>query len=249
MASPSSSQEDLDLLQTFKAYYPTALKGTHLVPDIHFINYLKYEEVTEEEVSLPGTSATKLPSAEEVKKNAPRIQGDMGQRVVLHNLRQLGKSLDEDMFVVSELDFKAYLNKPFYHRVTKQLPKPATLPLELRHHGKQGDFDVLLMHRQRGATVGEIKTVKSDGDDKKVVERLTQGTKQLEKCAVVARHMFSDLAPDLPVTKTLFLPFLQRGELTRVLDAHPKLLKVYNIAYVMLLFIFAIICLFSVREN
>ncbi|KAK7094190.1 uncharacterized protein [Littorina saxatilis] len=125
------------------------------------------------------------------------------------------------MFVVSELNFKDYLNQPDYAKLTGKLPKPANLPKEQRHLGKQGDFDILVIHRKHGILVGEIKSVgrtEASRADSEVVKKIKDGVKHLDKCEVQARHMVSDIAPGLTVRKTLFLPYVSRAQLQRILD-------------------------------
>ncbi|XP_070202814.1 uncharacterized protein [Littorina saxatilis] len=125
------------------------------------------------------------------------------------------------MFVVSELNFKDYLNEPFYAKHTGKLPKPANLPKELRHHGKQGDFDILVINRQRGILIGEMKSVgktKANREDTDVVKVIDKAVKQLDKYEVHAKHMVSDIAPSPTVRKTLFLPYVSHTQLRRILD-------------------------------
>ncbi|KAK7098184.1 hypothetical protein V1264_002536 [Littorina saxatilis] len=210
MASP-------DLVDIVKQLYPDALTRTYIVPPVHLAR-VPYNTDT-----VPGTGqeVLVLPSSEQLQKQQGNIQADFAQQHVLHNLQQLGDSGKEVMFVVSELNFKDYLNKPFYAKHTGKLPKPATLPKELRHHGKQGDFDILVIHRLYGILVGEIKSVgktEASRADTEVVKVIDKAVKQLDKCEVHARHMVSDIAPGLTVRKTLFLPYVSQAQLQRILD-------------------------------
>ena len=82
------------------------------------------------------------------------------------------------MFIVSELNFKDYLNKPFYAKYTATLPKPASLRAKDAKTYKQGDFDILIITRHYGILVGELKSVgmsegsRSDGN----VLKISQGS-------------------------------------------------------------------------
>ncbi|XP_070207989.1 uncharacterized protein [Littorina saxatilis] len=154
------------------------------------------------------------------------VQADFTQQHVLYNLQELGTRRHEVMFVLSELNFKDYLNKPFYAKQTSKLPKPGNIPAKDRHHGKQGDFDVLLIHRQYGILVGEVKSVgktRASQVDVEVIRVLQKAVKQLDKCEVHARHMVSDIASELTVRKTLFLPYVSSSQLRRVLSASEQL--------------------------
>ena len=79
-------------------------------------------------------------------------QADIAQQFVLTNLQELGNDRDEVMFIVSQLDYGNYLNKPSYAAC---FPKPTDL--DEKH--KRGDFDVLVIHRHFGVLIGEIKSV------------------------------------------------------------------------------------------
>ncbi|KAK7106665.1 hypothetical protein V1264_017893 [Littorina saxatilis] len=218
MSSPNRGQDTRDnLVDIVKQLYPDALTRTVVVPPVH-LNRVPYNTDT-----VPGTDqeVLVLPSSEQLQQQQGNIQADFAQQHVLHNLQQLGDSGKEVMFVVSELNFKDYLNKPFYAKHTGKLPKPATLPKELRHHGKQGDFDILVIHRQYGILIGEIKSVgktEASRADTEVVKVIAKAVKQLDKCEVHARHMVSDIAPGLTVRKTLFLPYVSQAQLQRILD-------------------------------
>ena len=157
------------------------------------------------------------------------VQADFAQQHVLTNLKKLGHAKQKVMFILSELNFKDYLNKPFYAKATAKLPKAANLPKEDRHLGKQGDFDVLLFHRKYGLLIGEVKSVgrsEAGRADAAVTRVLTKAAQQLAKCETVARHLVSDIAPDLSVRTTLFLPYVSRVQLQRVLAANPELSQV-----------------------
>ncbi|XP_070200866.1 uncharacterized protein [Littorina saxatilis] len=218
MASPNSGKDTRDnLVDIVTQLYPDALTRTYIVPPVHLAR-VPYNTDT-----VPGTGqeVLVLPSSEQLQKQQGNIQADFAQQHVLHNLQQLGDSGKEVMFVMSELNFKNYLNKPFYAKLTGKLPKPATLPKELRHHGKQGDFDILVIHRLYGILVGEIKSVgktEASRADTEVVKVIDKAVKQLDKCEVHARHMVSDIAPGLTVRKTLFLPYVSQAQLQRILD-------------------------------
>ncbi|XP_070202899.1 uncharacterized protein [Littorina saxatilis] len=206
-----------NLVDIVKQLYPDALTHTYVVPPVHLAR-VPYNKDT-----VPGTDqeVLVLPSSEQHQQQQGNIQADLAQQHVLHNLKQLGDSGKEVMFVVSELNFKDYLNKPFYAKHTGKLPKPANLPKELRHHGKQGDFDILVIHRQYGIMIGEIKSVgktEASREDTEVVKVIDKAVKQLDKCEVHARHMVSDIAPGLTVRKTLFLPFVSHTQLRRILN-------------------------------
>lgn len=129
------------------------------------------------------------------------------------------------MFVISQLDFGNYLNKPSYSAAAANLPRPINLRSK---NIDRGDFDVLIIHRRHGILVGEIKAIgdrisPSDRDVKKRVERAIN---QLQKADEVLRHLVSDLQTAPRVQTTLMLPNISRAQLQRVLAGNPQLSQV-----------------------
>ena len=132
----------------------------------------------------------------------------------------------EAMFIISELDFRDYLNKPPFANYTKKLPKTKDLK-----HCKQGDFDVLIITRHRGILVGELKSVgwnKASRSDADIMKKVREAVEQVDKSEAMLRHLVGDVAPDLMVRKTFFLPYISRQQLERVLSADPQLDQVHT---------------------
>nr|KAG5695259.1 hypothetical protein BaRGS_008087 [Batillaria attramentaria] len=125
------------------------------------------------------------------------------------------------MFVMSSLDFTHYLNK-LDAAHAPQFPLPGDLPFTHR----QGDFDVIILHRQYGVLLGEIKSVglyDNNPTDKTVADKVTKAVKQLHKCEEVVNHVMSDVAPGVSVRKTLILPYISRARLQQVLNGDSQL--------------------------
>nr|KAG5688043.1 hypothetical protein BaRGS_003589 [Batillaria attramentaria] len=132
------------------------------------------------------------------------------------------------MFVISQLNYADYLNKPSYAQAAQQLPRPVDLPPKHKH----GDFDILIIHRNYGIIIGEIKSVGlKDGElnitqaqsDAAVAKRVGKAVKQLNKSERVIKHLVSDIAPGLSVNKTIILPYVTSSQLQRVLCADRQL--------------------------
>ncbi|KAK7094229.1 hypothetical protein V1264_007878 [Littorina saxatilis] len=156
------------------------------------------------------------------------FQDDFSQNHVMLNLQEFADSRNEVMFVVSQLSFANYLNKD--SEGVQQFPRPDGL--DQQYH--RGEFDFLLIHRQHGILIGEVKSVGSNREflnktqaqaDADVVKRLTKAVKQLNKSETVVRHLVSDVAPGLTVRNTLFLPYVSGVELQRILTANTQLDK------------------------
>ncbi|KAK7098194.1 uncharacterized protein [Littorina saxatilis] len=253
MAARNTQQTDADdWRQIVTSLYPDALTRTYCVPPVQF-NRVPYVRDT-----VPGTGLSvhvlqPRPSArpfhtalstkpegwtvpqhmwaEEPGPHLPPVgvqesdlRDDFAQNHVMLNLQELGDSRHEAMFILSQLQFGSYLNEPAYAAAAKQLPRPKDLPRD-----RQGDFDFLLIHRQHGILVGELKSVgknsnaANETDDDVIAEKVEKAVKQLDKSERVVRHLVSDMGPGMTVKKTLFLPYVSSAQLERVLDNDQQL--------------------------
>nr|KAG5690998.1 hypothetical protein BaRGS_005125 [Batillaria attramentaria] len=101
----------------------------------------------------------------------------------------------------------------------------------LKPIAKDGDFDVLVVHREYGVLVGEIKTRgrgeynSQEESDSGVAQSVLKSIKQLEKSKVAVKHIVGEVAPNLMVRTTLILPFVTTEQLERVFMTHPKLVS------------------------
>lgn len=156
---------------------------------------------------------------------------DFAQRCVLTNLRELGNDGCEVMFILSQLEFASYLNKPSFAAAAAQLPRPINLAPRYRH----GNFGILLIHRLYGILIGKIKAINckqatlslpQGRADVNVVKRVRKTVSHLDKSDTVITYLLSDIAPGLTIKKTIFLPFVSSSQLHRVLSADPQLEQV-----------------------
>ncbi|KAK7106745.1 uncharacterized protein [Littorina saxatilis] len=242
--------------QIVTSLYPDAATRTYCVPPVHFNRVPYVRDV------VPGTGlsmhvlqpqprarflhtalSTKpegwtVPQhmwAEEPEPHLPPVgmqesdlRDDFAQNHVMLNLQELGDSRHEAMFILSQLQFGSYLNESAYAAAAKQLPRPKDLP----QRDRQGDFDFLLIHRQHGILVGELKSVgKNQGvsnqshppADPDLADKVERAVKQLDKSERMVRHLVSDIGPGMTVKKTLFLPYVSSAQLERVLDNDQQL--------------------------
>jgi hypothetical protein len=174
----------------------------------------------------------KIPRPATVKPE--HMQSDFAQQHVLVNLRVLAQSLHDQalatggrgqpLFIVSELDFKNYLNVSHYNKATAKMPKIKG----------QGDFDFLLATKNYGILVAEMKSIGLNMKGLKVEaisddvlkDRVSKAFKQLDKGVTAAMTAISDVAPNVPVRASLFLPYVSSQQLQRVLQQDVKLLQV-----------------------
>nr|KAG5692915.1 hypothetical protein BaRGS_031419 [Batillaria attramentaria] len=161
------------------------------------------------------------PVAQPINVQETDSRDDFAQQHVLYCLQTLGEQRQEAMFVMSSLDFTHYLNKLDATHAA-QFPLPGDLPSTQR----EGDFDVIVIHRKYGVLLGEIKSVgihDNNPTDKAVADKVTKAVKQLDKCEQVVNHVLSDVAPGVSVRKTLILPYISRTQLQHVLDGDSQL--------------------------
>ncbi|XP_025101013.1 uncharacterized protein LOC112568121 isoform X2 [Pomacea canaliculata] len=154
------------------------------------------------------------------------IRDDAVLEQVLMALDKLGAKNEEVFFCLSQLRFGMYLGKPCYTAAAAQLPLPSNLPAHLPSSWKQGDFDVLIIHRQYGIITCEIKICGYNFQDlqlsqldidKQVTRKLKQAAGQLDKAEAVLRHLVSDIAPGLRITKVIVVPHLTSESIQRAI--------------------------------
>ncbi|XP_070202836.1 uncharacterized protein [Littorina saxatilis] len=245
--------------QIVTSLYPDALTRTYCVPPVQF-NRVPYFRGTAPGTGEPVLVLPDCPSGGALVHTAPPsrrhfippsqhsmwtqeslsqihlapervqesdIRDDFAHNHVMLNLQELGDSRHEAMFILSRLQFGSYLNEPAYAAAAKQLPRPKDLAQD-----RQGDFDFLLIHRQHGILIGELKSVgKTKGASNETVppadlvlaQKVKQAVKQLDKSERVVRHLVSDIGPVMTVKKTLFLPYISCDQLERVLDNDEQL--------------------------
>ncbi|XP_070206633.1 uncharacterized protein [Littorina saxatilis] len=157
-------------------------------------------------------------------------QDDSAQRHVLGKLHALWEDRHEVMFVISQLKFEHYLSNPKEALAVACLPRPCGL--EDKH--RRGEFDLLLIHRHHGILIGEIKSVgmchpgcrkTPPVTDQAVWKKIEKAISQLDKSEIVVKHVLSDLLPGLTVRKTLFLPYVSRDTLRRILKSRNQQLE------------------------
>jgi propanediol dehydratase small subunit len=168
----------------------------------------------------------KVPRPATVKPE--HIQSDFAQQHVLANLRVLAQCLHDQalatndagqpMLIVSELNFKNYLNVSHYNKATAKMAK-------IKGHG---DFDFLVFTKN-GVVVAEMKSIGLMDDvtaDEVLKDRVSKAFKQLDKGVTVAMTANSDVAPGVPVRASLFLPYVSSQQLQHVLQQDVKLIQV-----------------------
>lgn len=214
-------------------WYPDLYQRTHFLPPVHF-HRTQHEEL--QLASGHPVLVTRPPLPDRPPGGASLlsqsdVRDDQSLQRVLDCLRQLAEAPGEVMFVLSELKFGEYLNEPCFAAAASALPN---IPMDKKTRRKQeGDFDVLVIHRQHGILVGEIKAIgeklshlPQQQQDQAVKKKMEQAIRQLNKAKDVLQHVVSDLQPPPRVQTTLMLPNIARAQLHGVLAGNLPLSQV-----------------------
>lgn len=152
---------------------------------------------------------------------------------VLFNLTKFSTIYPEVFMCLSQFPFGSYLGEQCFYPASSHLPLPTNLDLtkKVEQSCRQGDFDVLLIHRVYGFVIIEIKAVgynieKSTDKRLDVAKKLKQAVTQLDKAKTMLEHLVSDIAPGVRITKFIACPNLQTYQLHEVLNINQNLLKV-----------------------
>ena len=190
-------------------------------------------KISGSDVYVTQTPLTQSPGPSPRKLRRPPSESDAiddrTHQRILTCLQKLTKT--EVMFVISQMQFGNYMNKPAYAAAASMLPKPGDLAQDKR----MGDFDILIIHRKHGILAGEIKAVGSkfstllmteQKKDDSLVERVERAIKQMQKAREVLGHLVSKDERQPMIKTTLMLPNIERTQLHRVLANREQLFKV-----------------------
>ncbi|KAK7106507.1 hypothetical protein V1264_017757 [Littorina saxatilis] len=228
-------------------WYPRLEERAYFVPSVHF-NRVHYDRQHVGGRHVPQTDhvpvlVPQLPVADrrpgDQSVSDSDIRDDRTTQRLLACLRALADRQNEVMFVLSQLDFGDYLGEPCYSAAANAFARPIDLKKkkkkkktktkeaeETEESLHEGDFDLLIFHREYGVLVGEVKivgdnfsslTLTQQQQDAIVVKKVEQAVKQLNKAEKVLTHILSDLQPPPRVRKSVMLPNLARSQLQRVL--------------------------------
>ncbi|XP_025114280.1 uncharacterized protein LOC112576204 [Pomacea canaliculata] len=156
---------------------------------------------------------------------------DAAMQRVLVCVQKMAEQNGEVLVGMTQLQFGQYLGEPCYAAAAAQLPLPANLPPALPRNWKRGDFDVLLIHRQYGLVICEVKAcgdnvkalnMSKHDVDKIIRKKLKQAVEQLNKAKAMLSHLVSDIAPGLRITRTFAFPNLTAHQLQQAVsgDTH-----------------------------
>ncbi|XP_025079704.1 uncharacterized protein LOC112555485 [Pomacea canaliculata] len=159
------------------------------------------------------------------------LRYDAAMRRVVFCLQNWSEKTGEVLVGITRLRFGQYLTEPCFSVAAAQLPRASSLPPDLPQSWKQGNFDVLLIHRNHGLVVcnvmsfGDItKNLKMSQEDiVKIRKKLRDAVSQLNKAEAMLSHLVSDVCPGLRITKTIAVPNLTTNQVQQAISHDSQL--------------------------
>lgn len=227
-------------LQWIDETFPDFDKQAYFCPPI----YIKRVPMTERKVG--GQHVLML---KDQNQEAPRLQEpvlvshlpftqdsdmifDEAMERVLFSLQQMTEAHQEVFVCLSKFPFGSYLNEPDFAPAAAHLPLPTNLPQTFPWSWRQGDFDVLIIHRNYGFVVCEIKAVSYNNEkteeeqDESVKKKFAEAIPQLNKAETMLSHLVSDIAPGMRISKTIACPNLTTLQIQKILNEDEQLQQV-----------------------
>lgn len=165
------------------------------------------------------------------------LSDDSALERVLSCFKKMAEEYGDVFVALSQLKFGDYLAEPSYTAVAALLPSPSNLPPCLPQNYKQGDFDILIIHKHYEFVVCEVKSsgynldrmdISHEAMNAQIQEKLRKASKQLDKAQAVLSHIVSDICPGLRVTKVVAFPNLTKGMVLQAIAADPQGIQVGN---------------------
>ena len=244
---PSSPPEAV-WLPFIQQVYPDRHKKTYFLPPVHFNRqHYTVDNVAGESVIVmqehpqqphgrppppPPTPARPqvtesvfisiTPDLQPSRHQDSDVQDDQAQHYTLQCLRALSDQAPQAMVVVSQLQFRQYLDNVTNPLVAAALPTVQQLSPQLG----DGECDVLIIHKEKGVIVGEIKSVgagayftrQPESQRQQIITRkVGAAVNQLNSQGQVLGHLVRDL--NVRVTKTLILPYVSTAQLLQAMQS------------------------------
>lgn len=157
---------------------------------------------------------------------------DKALQRVLFTLKTFSMKQGETFICLSQFSFGSYLGEQRFAKAAAQLPLPSNLPKTLPWSWRQGDFNVLLIHKNYGFVICEVKavsynTVASEEEREKQVARVTKKLKEaaehLKKAEAMLKHLVSDIATGIRITTTIACPNITTHQMQQIIFQNQKL--------------------------
>ncbi|XP_025099957.1 uncharacterized protein LOC112567478 [Pomacea canaliculata] len=181
-----------------------------------------------------SSSSAAHPSIPQPPLQDSDVRDDAAMQRIFVCLQKMFEENRDVMVGMTQLQFQQYLSEPCYAAAATHLPRPSNLPPSLPHNWKQGDFNVLVIHRQYGLVICEVKSVgdnvqsvnMSQQDvDNNIRQKLSNAVSQLDKAEAMLSHLVSDIAPGLRITKVIAFPNLTGRQLQQAISGDSLLIQ------------------------
>ncbi|XP_025111743.1 uncharacterized protein LOC112574731 [Pomacea canaliculata] len=246
---PTLAEAEKFWLQWVEAAYPDLDSRAYFLPPVYFNRVpMTRESVAGQDVlglqSAPGqagqanqpvtasSAAAQAPSPQPPRVQDSDVRDDAAMQRVLMCLQKMSEQNKEVLVGLSQLKFGQYLGEPCYSAAAAQLPVADSLPSSFPKNRKQGDFDVLLIHRHHGFVICEVKAfgynihklnMPQQDIDNNIRKKLRDAVSQLDKAEAMLSHLVSDIAPGLRITKTIAFPNLTAHQVQNSVTGDPRL--------------------------
>lgn len=179
-----------------------------------------------EDIDSGGSFKTSSATTKSKGCSTPSVQksdmtDDEALRNVLYTLEKLSKRQQEVFMCLSRFPFGSYLGEPLFAPAVAHLPLPCNLSTKYPWSWRQGDFDVLLIHRHYGFVICEVKSVELNAETsnrQQVTTKLKAAVDQLNKAEAMLSHLMSDVAPEVRITKTIACPNLTSSDIQSIIS-------------------------------
>ncbi|XP_076464371.1 uncharacterized protein LOC143296378 [Babylonia areolata] len=177
---------------------------------------------------VAGTVFTTPPDSEPVGVQDTHFQDDAAQERCCKALLKI----QGGAMIISQLVFKKYLdNKTNPERYSTHLHDAAISKLpnvkgpHLPKNIKDGECDILIIHRHYGLVLGEIKSVGSHSSvtNKAIVDKIGKAVRQLDNQEQALRYLMKDISQGIRITKSVLLPEITSDELLSALSTSPEI--------------------------
>ncbi|XP_025111709.1 uncharacterized protein LOC112574695 [Pomacea canaliculata] len=181
--------------------------------------------------------ATRIPSTaaqDSISQPSPvqdsDIREDKAMERLLVCLQTMSEQNKEVLVGISHLRYGQYLGEPCYAAAAAHLPSTKTFPSGLSRD-RQGNFDLLLIHRHYGLVVCQVKAFGSNWSKCDMFQqdicsnlkiKLKEAIQSLNKAEAMLSHLVSDIASGLRITKTIAFPNLTARQVQQAVsdDTH-----------------------------
>ncbi|KAL8597212.1 hypothetical protein ACOMHN_051525 [Nucella lapillus] len=216
-------------------YYPHLLSQTYCLPPIFFYRTPQTVATIAGQTVLVRDNPSSSGTGQQQPAPPPAQDSDwQGDTAHDRCLQALSGMQNEVMFIISSLHFQNYLHNPanpLHAAAIAQLPSidDPSIPQNLRN----GECDLIIIHRTYGLLIGEIKSVgrndffhkqTPDKQTQIIIKQIQKAVKQLENQHRALSHLVRDLPP-IRISMTLLLPNVSSSQLQSALSASPSLLQ------------------------